>query len=121
MTLSGATAPGQSGAGSDGNEEVLCIPKCSNITEASPSDCVASYLGHSLVSLTPLQRCSQCILQPQPTRKNASSDETHVLENWEASSSHSLLLYQDPLRSGGVIYVRIPSIGQELFVFYGVA
>ena len=31
MTLSGATAPGQSGSGSDGNEGVLHIPQSSNI------------------------------------------------------------------------------------------
>ena len=29
--LSGATNPGQSGPGSDGNEGVLCIPRSSNI------------------------------------------------------------------------------------------
>ena len=35
----------------------------------SPSDCLVSYLGHSLVGggLTHLPRCSQCILQPQLT------------------------------------------------------
>ena len=47
-TLSGATTPDQSGPGSDGNEGVLRIPKSSSITEASPSDCLVSYLGHSL-------------------------------------------------------------------------
>ena len=31
-------------------------------------NCFVSYPGHSLGGgLTPLQRCSQCILQPQPT------------------------------------------------------
>ena len=34
----------------------------------SPSDCLVSYRGRSLRGgLTPLQRCSQCILQPQLT------------------------------------------------------
>ena len=34
----------------------------------SASDCLVSYPGHSLGGcLTPLQRCSQCILQSQPT------------------------------------------------------
>ena len=47
-TLSGAITPGQSGPGNDGNEEVLRIPQSSNITGASPSDCLISYLGHSL-------------------------------------------------------------------------
>ena len=46
--LSGATSPGQSGPSSDGNEGVLCIPQSSSITEALPSDCLMSYLGHSL-------------------------------------------------------------------------
>ena len=67
-TLSGATTPGQTGPGSNGNEEVLCIPQRSSITEASPSDCLVSYPGHSSGGgLTPLQRYSRHILQPQPT------------------------------------------------------
>ena len=36
-TLSVATTPGQCGLWSDGNEEVLHIPKSSGITGASPS------------------------------------------------------------------------------------
>ena len=47
-TLSGATTPGQSGPGSNGNEGVLHIPQSSNITEVSASDCLVSYTGHSL-------------------------------------------------------------------------
>ena len=42
-TLSGATIPGQSEPGSNGNEGVLCIPQGSSITETSPSDCLMSY------------------------------------------------------------------------------
>ena len=42
------TTPGQSEPGSDGNKEVLCIHQSSSITEASPSDCLVSYPGHSL-------------------------------------------------------------------------
>ena len=42
-TLSGATTPSQSGPGSEGNEEVLCILQRSNITGASPSDFLVSY------------------------------------------------------------------------------
>ena len=62
--LSGAITPGQSGPGSNGYEGVLCIPQSPSITGTSPSDCLVSYLGHSLGGgLTPLQRCSQCILQ----------------------------------------------------------
>ena len=63
--LLGATTSGQSGPGSDGNEGVLCIPQSSSTAGTSPSDCLVSYLGHSLGGLTPLQRSSQCILQPQ--------------------------------------------------------
>ena len=47
-TLSDATTPGYSGPGSDGNEGVLLIPQSSSISEASPSDCLVSYPGHSL-------------------------------------------------------------------------
>ena len=48
-TLSGATTPVQSWPGSDGNEGVLCIPQSSNFTGTSPSACLVSYLGHSLL------------------------------------------------------------------------
>ena len=58
MTLSGATTPSQSEPGSDGNEGVLCIPQSSSITGTLPSDCLVSYLGHSLGGgLTLLQTC----------------------------------------------------------------
>ena len=50
-TLSGATIPSQSGPGSNGNKEVLHVPQSSSITEASPSDCLVSYQGHSLVGV----------------------------------------------------------------------
>ena len=40
--LSGATTPGQSGPGSDGNEGVLRIPQSSSIAGTSPSDCLGS-------------------------------------------------------------------------------
>ena len=40
--------PGQSGPVSDGNKGVLRIPQSSSITGTSPSDCLVSYLGHSL-------------------------------------------------------------------------
>ena len=42
-TLSGVTTLGQSGAGSNGNEGIVCIPQSSSITEAPPSDCLVSY------------------------------------------------------------------------------
>ena len=43
------TTPGQSGPGNDGNEGVLRIPQSSSIAGTSPSDCLVSYAGHSLV------------------------------------------------------------------------
>ena len=41
--------------GTDGNEEVLCIPQNSSITGTldCSSDCLVSYLGHSLVESYP--------------------------------------------------------------------
>ena len=60
-TLSGPTTTGQSELGSDGNEGILNISQSSSITGASPSDCLGSYPGPSLVGN------SQCILQLQPT------------------------------------------------------
>ena len=52
-TLSGATTPGQSGSGIDGNEGVLHIPQSSSITGTSPSDCLVSYPGHTLGVVLP--------------------------------------------------------------------
>ena len=64
-TLSGATILGQSGPG---NEGVLHIPQTSSITRTSPLDClVQDTLGGGV--LTPLQKCSWCILQSQLTRQ----------------------------------------------------
>ena len=64
--LSGATTPGQTGPESKGNEGVLRIPQSSSITGTSPSDCLVS-LDSDWRGLTPLQRYSRYILQPQPT------------------------------------------------------
>ena len=47
MTLSGATTPSQSGPGSDGNEEVLCIPQNSSFIGALTSNGLVSYPEHS--------------------------------------------------------------------------
>ena len=79
MALSGATTPGQSGPGSDGNEGVLCIPQSPSITGTSSSDCLVSLPGHSLGGvLTPLQRCSRCILQSQPTGQRDFGDAIYI-------------------------------------------
>ena len=64
-TLSGATTPGQSGPGSNGNKGVLCIPQSSSITGINLTIWLFRVIsGHLWGGLTPLQRCSQCILQP---------------------------------------------------------
>ena len=105
-TLSGATTLGQRGPGSDG------IPQSSSITGNSPSDCLVSYLGHSLIGesysstekqsvystapaewatrifvkegcLTPLQRSSRGILQPPPPADWA-------IPNWSLTTGCSL-------------------------------
>ena len=60
-TLSSATTPGQNGPGSDGNERVFHIPQSSSITGTSPSDCLVSYLGHSLGAGLPLCRDAVCV------------------------------------------------------------
>ena len=65
-TLSDATTPGQSRPGSDGNKGIFRILQNSSITRASPLDCFASYQDTRRESLTSLQWCSRCILQPQP-------------------------------------------------------
>ena len=59
-TLTGATTPGQSGPASNDNEGVLHILQSSRT--GAPSE-------FSIMSrtLNPLQRCSQCIQQPQQT------------------------------------------------------
>ena len=67
-TLSGSTAPSQSGPGGK-NEAMKGYSTFPSITRASSSDCLMSYQDTHLVvgSLTPLQKCSWCILQPQAT------------------------------------------------------
>ena len=60
--LIGATPPGQSGPGSDGNEGLRHIPR-SDKTEALPSDCLVSYLSLAGSYLF-TKIYSQCILQP---------------------------------------------------------
>ena len=60
-TLSGATTPDQSVPGNKSNEGLLHISQISKAGD-SPSDCLMSYLRHSLG-----WRYSRCILQPQPT------------------------------------------------------
>ena len=70
--LSGAITQSQSWPGNDGIKGVLHIPQSSGIIETSASDFLVSYIRTLVVvvgGLTPLQRCSWFILQPQPTGK----------------------------------------------------
>ena len=92
-TLSGAANPGQFGPGSDGNEGVIRSPQSFRITAASSSDCLESYLG-DWGDLTSLQRCSQCILRPQPTRP------VGTWERWQwRSTPHSPKLQHNWIRT----------------------
>ena len=61
MTLSGATALGHSGPGSNGNEGLLCIPQSFSITRNSPSDCLELYPGHTSVGVLPHCRKAVCV------------------------------------------------------------
>ena len=58
-TLSNATTTGQCGPGSDNNEEVLCIPHVSSITDVSTSDCLVSHPGQSLEESYPFAETHQ--------------------------------------------------------------
>ena len=102
-TLSGATTLGQSGPGSNGNEWVLHIPQSSSIIEGSPSDCFTLYHGHSWwwwgEVLPFLQRCSWCILQPQPSGLLQMELKIIVIEYWIYHHHHhqGVLMAQIPL------------------------
>ena len=62
--LSGATKPGQSGPGNNGNKRVLRIPQSFSITGTSPSDGLVSYPVHWLGwGVTPLQPTKQFIVE----------------------------------------------------------
>ena len=84
-TLSGATTLDQNEPRSSGNEGVFPTPQSSSITGTSPWDCFVSYPGHSSGGgLTPLQRCSQCILQSQLTGQvdlMSLAQRMHFLQN----------------------------------------
>ena len=78
MTLSGATTPGQSGPGSDGNEGVLHIAPSSSLTGASPSDCLMSYPERSLRWGSYPSAETQCISRPQLTELDDRSDSIYL-------------------------------------------
>ena len=77
-SLSSATTLGQSEPRRDGNERELYIPQSSSITESSSLDCLVSWQDTHWESLTPLQRFSQCIQQPQPTAPWGISAQVHI-------------------------------------------
>ena len=63
--LSGATTPSQ-WTWEQWHEGVHCILQGSIITGTSPSDCLVLYQGSWWWDLTPQQKSSRCIQQPQP-------------------------------------------------------
>ena len=65
IQLSIGTTPGQSGPGSNGNEGVLCIFLTPVLLEPLHQIVSCHKQDIHLVSLTSLQRCSWCLLQPQ--------------------------------------------------------
>ena len=71
----GATTLGQSGPGSDGNEEVLHIPQSSSITGFSLSDCLVSYPRHLLGESYSSAKMQLCILQIQLTGQRFSCED----------------------------------------------
>ena len=89
-TLSGATTLGQSGPGSDGNEEVLCFPQSSGLTLALPSDCLMLYPGHLLEggSYPSAEMESVYSTAPNPADKAGSPGYgTNCIWWWSFSSS----------------------------------
>ena len=60
-TPSGATTLGQRGPGSEGNKGVLRIAQSSSITGISQSDCLVSYLGHSLGGGLSYPHCREAV------------------------------------------------------------
>ena len=75
-TLSGATTPGQSGPGSDGNEGVHHIPQRSSIIRTSPPNCLVSYQGTRFVGgvILPLSRGAVGVFYSHSRLGNASME-----------------------------------------------
>ena len=66
-TLSSVSTLGKSEPWSDGNKRALRIPQSSSIIEASPSDCLVSYLGHSFGESYPSAEMKSAYSVSQPT------------------------------------------------------
>ena len=80
----------------NGNEVVLRIPQSSSISVATPSDCLVSYAGHSfegMGGITPMQRSSWCILQPQPTEQCSSMEPWTLAIPFTSVSVSNMLLW----------------------------
>ena len=93
LTQSRAATPGRSGPGSDGNKGILHILQSSNITEASPANCLVSYLGHSLVGSYPLCRDAISVFcSPQRT------ETSMACENLLKTSSFKIWFIYDLTR-----------------------
>ena len=99
-TLTGTPTPGQSGPGSNGSKKVLRIPQSSSIAGTSPSDCLVSYLGHSLWGFLPL--CRQAIgVFCSSTRLAPAYNEYYILlfHDWYLSRFQFVLAAGFILRS----------------------
>ena len=69
-------------------------------TETLPSDYLVLYPGHTLVSFNPLQRCSQCILQPQSTGQGACLKVNYLNESdWKIQACWVICVYMAELYS----------------------
>ena len=101
--LSGATTPIQNGPGSKGHEGIHHIPQ---ISKAGTSlwDWIISYLGYLLEwSLTSVQRCNQCILQPQLTGlQSYSFKQLLIIILSKQSYLQVTILNKDNLQSYGI-------------------
>ena len=89
-TLSVATAPGQSQPKIESNEGALRIPQSFSITGTSQSDCLVSYLGHSLGSVFLLWRESVGVFY-SPNRLSSQfskSEGCGILLHWYYSQVH---------------------------------
>ena len=98
-TLLGATTPGQSVPGNDGNEGVLSIPQSSSITGASLSESLASYPGHLLGVVLPLCRDAVGVFysvpafQPTGLRLRLSPVSKVLVSEWSLWFSELQILY----------------------------
>ena len=106
----GAATVGLSRPGSDGNEEVFCFSKAPGLLKPY-HQIVLSYPGHSMGESYPLQRCSQYILQPQPTWPHP------LLESYPSAKRQSVYI-TDPV-DWATLVVGVSSLCRDAVgVFY---